>query len=157
MIRLRRRETPLQFVLYPMIHVAQPSFYSTVTTRLRGAGVLVVEGIGGDRKGSSALASALTLSYRVLRFNRRAGLVDQDIDYAKLGLPVIRPDVTNEEFRTGWRRVPLAHRLLVWCVLPVVVLGRLFGGSRMIWSRSMEQHDLPSPDDEAIAEIAAAG
>ncbi len=34
-IRLRRTGTPLQFVLYPMIHMAEPAFYAAVTRRLR--------------------------------------------------------------------------------------------------------------------------
>jgi len=71
-IRLRRRETPLQFVLYPMIHMAEPAFYAAVTARLKRADVIVVEGVGGGGWRGSLLVSVLTLSYRVLRFNRRA-------------------------------------------------------------------------------------
>jgi hypothetical protein len=151
-IRLRRRETALQFVLYPMIHMAKPAFYAAVTTRLKRADVVVAEGVGGGRGKRSVLVGALTLSYTVLRFNRRAKLVEQDIDYRALGVPVVRPDVSVEEFAAGWRQVPLAHRLMMWCVLPFVVMGRLFGGTRMIWSRSMEQNDLPSPEEEDLAD-----
>src|SRR6266487_3615751 len=92
------RDTALQFVLYPMIHMAKPAFYAAVTARLKRADVVVAEGVG------------------------------------------------------GCRRVPLAHRLLMWCVLPFVVVARLFGGTRMIWSRSMEQNDLPSPEQEDLAD-----
>jgi hypothetical protein len=151
-IRLRRRETPLQFVLYPMLHMANPAFYAAVTARLKRADVVVVEGVGGGPRKRSVLLGALTLSYTVLRFNRRAGLVKQNIDYAALGVPVVCPDVSVAEFADGWRRVPLAHRLVMWCVLPFVVLARLFGGSRMIWSRSMELNDLPSEEDEDAAD-----
>ncbi|MEV0807876.1 hypothetical protein [Micromonospora sp. NPDC050200] len=151
-IRLRRRGTALQFVLYPMIHMAKPAFYAAVTTRLKRANVVVAEGVGGGQRKRSVLVSALTLSYTVLRFNRRAKLVKQDIDYSALGVPVVHPDVSSEEFAAGWRRVPLAHRLVMWCVLPVVVVARLFGGTRMIWSRSMEQNDLPSPEEEDLAD-----
>jgi hypothetical protein len=151
-IRLRRRETPLQFMLYPMIHMARPAFYSAVTARLQRADVVVVEGVGGGQQKRSVLAGALTLSYTVLRFNRRAKLVEQDIDYTALGVPVVRPDVSLEEFETGWRQVPLTQRLMMWSVLPFVVLARLFGGTRIIWSRSMEQNDLPSPDEEDLAD-----
>jgi hypothetical protein len=150
--RLQRRETPLQFVLYPMIHMAKPAFYAAVTVRLKRADIVVVEGVGGGRRKRSVLVGALTLSYTVLRFNRRAKLVEQDIGYAALGVPVVRPDVSSEEFAAGWRRVPLAHRLVMWCLLPGIVLARLFGGTRMIWSRSMELNDLPSPEDERQAD-----
>ncbi|MEH1163793.1 hypothetical protein V6V47_00235 [Micromonospora sp. CPCC 205539] len=151
-IRLRRRETALQFVLYPMIHMAKPEFYAAVTTRLKRADMVVVEGVGDGQGKSSVLVGALTLSYTVLTFNRRVKLVKQDIDYAALGVPVVRPDVSLDEFAAGWRRVPLATRLMMWCALPVVVGARLFGGTRMIWSRSMEQNDLPSPEEEDLAD-----
>ncbi|MBB2947359.1 hypothetical protein FB565_007127 [Actinoplanes lutulentus] len=151
-IRLRRRDSALQFVLYPMIHMAKPAFYTAVTTRLKGADVVVVEGVGGGQRKRSVLVGALTLSYTVLRFNRRAKLVEQDIDYVALGVPVIRPDVSVEDFAASWRRVPLSHRLMMWCALPFIVVTRLLGGTRMIWSRSMEQNDLPSAAEEDLAD-----
>jgi hypothetical protein len=115
---------------------------------------VVAEGVGGGRRKRSVLLAALTLSYRILRFNRRAQLVEQDIDYAALGVTVLRPDVTVDEFAAGWRRVPLAHRLMMWGALPFIVVTRLFGGTRMVWSRSMEQYDLPSPEEEDLADAA---
>jgi hypothetical protein len=73
---------------------------------------------------------------------------------------VVYPDVSLEEFAAGRQRVPPADRLMMWCVLPFVVLARLFGGTRMVWSRSLEQNDLPSPDQEdrvdALPELEAA-
>jgi hypothetical protein len=35
-IQLRRPDTPLGFVLFPMIHLATPAFYADVRTRLAG-------------------------------------------------------------------------------------------------------------------------
>jgi pheromone shutdown protein TraB len=58
-------------------------------------------------------------------------------------VPVVRPDVSAAEFAAGWRRIPVQDRLLMWTVLPAVLLARLFGGTRVIWSRSMELNDLP--------------
>jgi hypothetical protein len=76
-IRLRRRGTPLQFVFYRMVHIGRPAFYAKVSRRLKAAGVIVAEGVHGP---SSVVCTAPTLSYRVARFNRRAGLVEQDLD-----------------------------------------------------------------------------
>jgi hypothetical protein len=151
-IRLKRRDTPLQYVLYPMIHMAKPSFYAAVTTRLKRADVVVVEGVSRSRDGGAVLVRALTSSYRVLRFNRRARLVEQDIDYGSLDVEIVRPDVDSAQFKAAWSRIPLADRLLMWVVLPFVVLVWLFGGTRMIWSSALEQNDLPSPEDEDAAE-----
>lgn len=149
-IRMRRRETPLRFVLHPMIHMAKPGFYTAVTRRLEQADVVVVEGVGGGRRKRSVLASALMFSYTVMRFNRRAGLVEQEIDYKALGVPIVHPDVSLEEFEASWRRMPLIDRLGMWCVLPVVVVAHLFGGTRTIWSHLDELNDLPSLLDEDI-------
>jgi hypothetical protein len=41
--------------------------------------------------------------------------------------------------------------LMIWGVLPFIVVTRLFGGTRMVWSRSMERYDLP-PDEEDFAD-----
>lgn len=154
-VRLRRRGTPMSFVVYPMVHMAEPEFYAAVTARLRAADVVVVEGIGGDDGGSrlSLLGRALTLTYSVLRFNRRAGrLVRQDIDYDGLDAEIVHPDVTGTEFSGSWRRAPLRERLLTWIMLPAVVLTRLFGGSRSVWTRDLEMDDLPSPRQERTTE-----
>jgi hypothetical protein len=42
-IRLRRNGSRLRFVVYPMIHMAQPGLYKEVTRRLRQADVVVLE------------------------------------------------------------------------------------------------------------------
>jgi hypothetical protein len=150
-IRLRRRESPMVFVVYPMIHMAKASFYAEVGKRLTTAAVIVAEGIGGEVRERSVLLNAMTLSYRVLRFNRRAQLVEQRID-RPAGVPIVYPDVSLGDFKAGWRRVPVLQRLQTWLVLPFIVLARLFGGTRTVWERSAtEQYDLPSPEEEKFA------
>ena len=49
-VRLRRRETPMQFVFYPMIHMAKPGFYQAVATRLRACLIWTVVGLRHDRR-----------------------------------------------------------------------------------------------------------
>lgn len=66
-ITLKRSDTPMQIVLFPVIHLGTPDFYKAVTSRLRGCQLVVAEGI----QGKSATASVLALSYRLLRRNRR--------------------------------------------------------------------------------------
>src|SRR6185436_12511967 len=62
--RLRRDESPLEFVLYPMIHIGAAAFYADVTSRLRTADVIVAEGVRrGTVRRPSPLLSALTLTY----------------------------------------------------------------------------------------------
>jgi hypothetical protein len=139
-IWLRRRNTPMRFVLFPMLHVGAPSFYEEVTRRLQACDLVVTEGI----RGRSLTSSALTLTYRLFGNTNRDGLVVQHIDYSSLGVPVVGPDMSASEFREGWRHMPLMLRLLVWTVVPVYALGMLFFGSREVLARHAELDDLPS-------------
>ena len=106
-LRVKHRETPMQFLVFPMTHMAQADFYRDVTRMLRDTDVIVAEGV----KGRSALGSTLTATYRILARRPGINLVQQSIGYEKLGKPVINPDVTSAEFVTAWRKAPLRHRV----------------------------------------------
>lgn len=147
-VRLRHRDSQLQFVVFPMIHVASPRFYAAVAERLRQCDLLVVEGVSGR----SVLAWAITLTYRVMPANRRSGLVVDNIAYRSLGVELINPDVTTAEFGRDWRAMPLRYRLMVWCAIPFVALAHLAGGTRRLLSPEVEVNDLPSARDEAFAD-----
>ncbi|GIH06840.1 hypothetical protein Rhe02_49070 [Rhizocola hellebori] len=126
---------------------------ATMTPCLNEADVIVAEGVskGPDGKGT-ALVRALTLSYRIARFNRKLGLVEQQIDYSLFEVPVLNPDVTAAEFEASWQRLKLSHRLMMYCLLPVVVLGRLFGGTKALWTKAVELEDLPTAEAEELSE-----
>ncbi|SCG45201.1 hypothetical protein GA0070609_1595 [Micromonospora echinaurantiaca] len=143
-LRLRRPGSQLEFVLFPMLHVASPEFYAAVTQRLRRCDLLVVEGV----RGRSVLAWAITLTYRVMPANKRSGLVVDNIAYRSLGVEVVNPDVTTAEFTQGWRAMPLRYRLQLWCLLPIVAVAQFFGGTRRLLSPEVELNDLPSARDE---------
>ncbi|WBB67522.1 hypothetical protein [Micromonospora sp. WMMD812] len=147
-VRLRRPGSELQFLLFPMLHVASPRFYTAVAERLRRCDVLVVEGVSGR----SVLAWAITLTYRVMPANRRSGLVVDNIAYRSLGVDLINPDVTAAELARGWRAMPLRHRALMWCVIPFVAVAQFFGGTRRLLSPEVEVNDLPSATDELYAD-----
>lgn len=147
-ITLARRESPLRFVLFPMVHLAEQSFYDSVTERLRTYDLIVAEGI----KGRAVSGSLLTSAYRFAESNDRLRLVVQKLPLNSLGVPVLWPDMTGEEFDQGWGRVPLAQRLVLSVGAPVFGLGmRLFGTREWIGS-SLEMEDLPTPEDEAAEE-----
>lgn len=145
-LRLTHRNTPLQFLVFPMLHVASPRFYAEVAQRLRRCDLLVIEGV----RGRSLWVWAITLSYRIIPLNRRSGLVVDNIPYRSLGVPLVNPDVTVDEITRGWRATPLRYRLLLWCVIPVVVVARLFSARRPLLSRDVAVSDLPSESDEAF-------
>jgi hypothetical protein len=115
-IELRRPGGSLRFVLFPMVHIGEPSFYEAVMDQLRGCDLVVAEGI----QGRSRAASMLTLSYRLVK-RGRLGLVTQNLDLGSLNIPVLRPDMSGGDFSRAWRGVSVLHRLLVWLVLPVFI------------------------------------
>jgi hypothetical protein len=133
-VTMRRRDTPLQFVLYPMMHVAQPSFYAEIHERLMGCELIVAEGI----RGWSPQLSALTLAYRFAPRFRRRGLCEQN--YATLlpaGVPVINPDLTSAEFVTGLRRLPRWEYRLLLTAAPVFGLVFAVSGPRAFLTRHL--------------------
>jgi hypothetical protein len=124
-IELRRPGGSLRFVLFPMVHIGEPSFYEAVMEQLRGCDVVVAEGI----QGRSRAASMLTRSYRLVK-RGRLGLVTQNLDLGSLDIPVVRPDVSGGDFDQGWRGVSALRRLLIWLVLPVFILVVFLFGTR---------------------------
>jgi hypothetical protein len=58
-LRLRRHDTLLRFLIYPMVHVGEPAFYAAVTERLRGCDLIVTEGVDGDSIADKLLIDAL--------------------------------------------------------------------------------------------------
>jgi hypothetical protein len=129
-----------------MVHVAAPEFYREVERRLRECDLLVVEGIAGD----SAVGDALTATYRVIPANDESGLVEDDIPYGDLGVPIVTPDLTGEEFDEGFGELPWKTRLLTWAAIPVVSVGQYFAGRRTILN--LEVNDLPTAAEELRSE-----
>jgi len=85
-LRLTRRDTPLRFEIFPMVHIGEPAFYTAVAERLRRCDLIVAEGVGRpatpDESGrsrraasGSAAVSALTreLVVRSLRMYPAGG------------------------------------------------------------------------------------
>ncbi|MEV0583178.1 hypothetical protein [Nonomuraea sp. NPDC050310] len=92
---LRRPGTPMQFVLFPMVHIAQPAFYDEVATRLRGCGLIVAEGF--PRPHMRRL--------RKLATHRLDDLVDQVValDLESLGVPILWPEHrVSDQAPTKW-------------------------------------------------------
>ncbi len=142
-ITLRRSDTPMQIVLFPMIHLGTKDFYDAVTARLRECQLVVAEGI----RGRSGTTSLLTMSYRLLRRSRRLGLVVQDLNLGTLGIPVIRPDMTGKELDGRWRKeVSRLHRLLIIAAVPAFAAAMLMFGTRRVLGRYLALDDLPTRD-----------
>lgn len=79
-LTLARRESPMRFRLFPMVHVGERSFYEQVTARLRSCAIIVAE---GSPMGSTPMQERMSR----IRFD---DLVDQNValDLDALAIPV---------------------------------------------------------------------
>ncbi|WP_433158759.1 hypothetical protein [Kribbella sp. CA-247076] len=145
-LRLTRRGGGPVVLVFPMLHVAAPEFYREVEQRLRACDLLVVEGVDGD----SAMGNALMTTYKVMPANDESGLVEDDIPYGDLGVPVVLPDVTAEELDEGFRGLSWKTKLVTWAVIPVVTVGQFFSGRRTLLN--VEVNDLPTAAEELRGE-----
>ncbi|MFG2004741.1 hypothetical protein ACGFNU_36870 [Spirillospora sp. NPDC048911] len=98
-LTLGRRTSALRFVLFPMVHVGEQSFYDQVAGRAAGCALIVAEG---------ARAGSAPVQERIARL-RWDGLIDQTaaLDLESLGVPVIFESATDEPEpeRTGTERL----------------------------------------------------
>lgn len=139
-ITMRRRQSPLRFLLFPMMHVATPVFYQQVAARLATCDLIVIEGI----RGRSRQVNTLTLAYRFAPRRARNGLQLQN--YRQLlpaGVPVVNPDVTAAEAIAQLRTLP---RLTYWGLLiaaPIFGLVFALRGPRAFLDEDMVVEDLP--------------
>jgi hypothetical protein len=148
-ITLRAPETAMRIVLFPMLHLGSADYYQSVAARLADCDLIVAEGI----EGRSVTAGALTLAYGLPARRRRLALTVQHIDYAKIGRPLIRPDMSARQFREGWRSVPFVHRLAVLCLVPPFALSYALLGTRRTLSRHLGTEDLPDLVDARTRQV----
>ncbi|MEV5610931.1 hypothetical protein [Streptomyces sp. NPDC052225] len=140
-ITMRRRGTPLEFVIFPMLHVASPTFYSQVRRRLATCDLILQEGI----RGKSAVVSTLTLAYRFAPRRGRNGLAEQqDSVVLPESVPVIYPDVTAAEAVAELRKLPLWMYALLLVAAPVMGLVFAVRGPRAFLDEDLAVDDLPA-------------
>ncbi|MFD9466394.1 hypothetical protein [Streptomyces sp. NPDC060027] len=140
-ITMRRAGAPLEFVIFPMLHVASPTFYSQVRLRLRECDLIVMEGI----RGRSAGISTLTLAYRFAPRRRRNGLQEQrDELLLSETAQVINPDVTAAEAIADLKTLSRWTYLLLLVAAPVMGLVFALRGPRAFLDEDLVVEDLPS-------------
>lgn len=146
-IWLSRRDTPLRFVLFPMVHLGTAEYYQEVLRRMRSCHLVVAEGVSGR----SLAMSALTSVYRIAGRSRRLGLTSQHLDLHALGVPIINPDLTGEQFQAGWERVPILFRLATYLLAPILGIWMAIAGSRTVLAKYLEMDDLPTREEMETA------
>jgi hypothetical protein len=127
-------------VLFPMIHVGEPSFYTAVYTDAFSQGAVLVEGV------KSPITTRVTRSYRWIEGAKNIGLIVQP----KYPSPehcqakIIQADLSAQEFTAVWREVPLWQRALIYVVAPLMGLDRRWFGSREKIAKGLSLEDAES-------------
>ncbi|MFE9643363.1 hypothetical protein ACFYO0_04240 [Streptomyces sp. NPDC006365] len=140
-ITMRRTGAPLEFVIFPMLHVASPTFYSQIRIRLKECDLIVMEGV----RGNSVRVSALTLAYRFAPRRRRNGLQEQREELLlPKDVPVINPDVTATDVIADLKTLPRWTYLLLMVAAPLMGLVIALRGPRAFLDEDLVVEDLPS-------------
>lgn len=147
-ISLKRRDTPLRFVLFPMLHLGAPAFYEEVTQRLKSCQLIVAEGVVGR----SITVTALAAVYTIPSHRGKGGLVKQNIDYGAIGVPVINPDATAAELHVSWNKVPALTGLAATVLAPVVGIWIALVGFPAAFAKALAVDDLPSREQLSASE-----
>src|SRR5262245_38234485 len=111
---LKKDDTGLEFLLFPMIHVGSKEFYEEVSRRLAACDLILLEGVN-TRK-----ANLLTLSYRVVKKIRRMDLITQREGMIVSGFRdrIINSDMDGRTFDERWASLPLGLRAQLFLYIP---------------------------------------
>jgi len=104
-----------QFLLFPMIHIGTPEYYSQVRLRLEACDAILFEGVKSWR------VWVLTLSYSLVARRKRLGLVTQRDALSLKGLRarLVHADLGSVEFDEQWSKIPWRFRIVVAICAPL--------------------------------------
>ena len=136
------RTSNVTVTLFPMIHIGEPAFYETVYDDAFCHDVVLVEGV------NSFVVRRITSSYRWVA-KAGLGLIVQPSYRTAANLParIVHADLSADEFRSAWRKVPFWLRVLVLICSPIFGLQQRFLSTRQSLARGKSMDDLASRDD----------
>lgn len=140
---LKRDDSRLEFLLFPMIHVGSTEFYDEISRRLVSCDLILAEGVKSRR------GKLLTLSYRVVKHIRRMELVTQH-DGMRLDSfrgKILNTDIDGAAFDERWSSLPISLRLQFVVLVPIVVVYLFLFGTRETLANYIALDDLPSREE----------
>jgi hypothetical protein len=105
----------VRIFLFPMVHIADPSFYDEVRSRLNRCDALLVEGVRSFR------SRLLTLAYRIPARRHSLGIALQSdkLRHQDLTAVIIHGDFDVDAFSTSWQKIPWVQRMALQLVAPI--------------------------------------
>jgi hypothetical protein len=140
---LKKDDSALEFLIFPMIHVASSEFYEEISRRLASCDLILAEGVKSRR------ANLITLSYRIVKHIRRMELVTQhdgmrvDTFRAK----ILNADIDGTAFDERWSSLPISLRVQLSVLIPVFVVYLFLFGTRETLAEHIALDDLPSREE----------
>lgn len=153
--RFENDERSSSFILIPMVHVADETFYDDVVQRLSKCDVILTEGV------KTKTGSLLTASYRYFVKNPKLGMVLQKtMSLDGLKAEIHHADVASKDFSEQWSKLPAFQRFIIPLLAPAYGLYlRFFGTRESIGDRlGLDLHDHGDAildDNEAFEQIDA--
>jgi hypothetical protein len=105
----------LRILLFPMVHIGNPTYYDEISRRLDECDNVVFEGV------QSSKVWFLVQSYKIVVRRKSLGLVTQTsaLRIKDRNLNLIHGDTTPEDFEKSWKKIPMYSRLLVQVLAPI--------------------------------------
>jgi hypothetical protein len=141
--RLKKDGAPLEFCLFPMIHVGSREFYAGISARLSQCDLILAEGIKTKK------ASLLIYSYSIVKNIRRMDLVLQRdaIDVASFGSRWVNVDMERQAFDARWSSLPILLRIQLFLIVPIYVAYLFIFGNRQTLAEDIALEDLPTNEE----------
>lgn len=143
-VRLESAKANLVWLMLPMIHLGERSYYRQVEERMKACDLVLAEGI------DSRIVDALTSSYRLAGTNA-SGVVAQSSQRPATGHMVVQPsDISGAEFDAEWRKMPVGLRLGLPLLAPLFGAWLRFVANPAQWQHMLQTDDLPSNDEVVL-------
>lgn len=128
---LKHPQAPLEFVLFPIIHVGTREYYRQIRELLSGCDYILFEGVRG-----------------LMVRRKRLGLVTQEeLKLRELGTKLTHADIDSGSFQTAWTTLPLWLRIILLGAVPFYALYQYLFATRQSIARNLEISDLPSREE----------
>jgi len=137
---LKKDDSELEFVLFPMVHVGSQEFYDEISRRLAACDLILAEGINSKK------VNLLTLSYRIVKKIRRMDLVTQQegMKISHFREKIVSPDMEGHAFDERWSSLPPGLKAQLLFFTPIYVVYLFLFGTRETLAENIALEDLPS-------------
>jgi hypothetical protein len=140
-VRLTSPKAKLVWLMFPMIHLGERTYYRQVEDRMTECDLVLAEGI------DSRIVNALTSSYR-LTARSASGALAQSLGKPAIGHMVVQhSDISGAEFDAAWRKMPVGLRLGIPLLAPLYGLWLRFVADPREWQQMLQTDDLPTNDE----------